>query len=468
MRKYFQRSTNGKKSSIAASFLQIWPASRFVAAILSGSIVVSNFALAAVCAPVLAADTAPAGAVSKSKSVQTAPQLKSTSRLNGSVNMNSARLYRPTPAMTPVAGTNYLMSQPGSVPPESAVSGADFSAFSASPAGAGAGADSNQNQARPDFSAFSGAPPSNSSAGNNSGIAPGSNSYGSSYSGAVSSSGSSSGSGSAKSGFDAQKALELGVVLASQLGHYVSQEHAAKAALKAAAGMAQGARPPQSALSAATTYTTKYARALTKQELTQLSKYDVVLIIDKSGSMDEHDCPGGMSRWEWCRTQLLAFTSQVDSTFRNGITVALFSSDFQIFNNVNFAYVQNIFANNSPNGGTYTGKVLSQVFDDYFARRQSNPAGTRKLLVQVITDGDPSDRGKLIETICKASQNINSTDEITVNFLQIGADHEGERTLAKLDNGLIAEGAQYDIVKVEPFSAVATEGLPRAVMDATH
>jgi uncharacterized protein YegL len=111
---------------------------------------------------------------------------------------------------------------------------------------------------------------------------------------------------------------------------------------------------------------------------------------------------------------------------------------------------------------------MSAVFDDYFARRQANPAATRKLLVQVITDGDPSDKGKLIETICKASQNINSQDEITVNFLQIGSDRDGERTLAKLDTGLIDEGAQYDIVKVEPFSAVETEGLPRAVMDATH
>lgn len=396
-------------------------------------------------------------AASADSSIPVAP--KRTSRLNGSVNQSGpARLYRPTASMTPVTGSNYLMSQPGSVPPEpsgSVVSGADMSAFSSVPAATG-----NSASSAPDYSAFSSPPAGNSySSGANSSSGANFNS-------------SAANSSSSKHSFDAEKALELGVALASQIGHYVGQERAAQQVLRSAATQATSVTAARSpvvrGLANATGYTTKYAKQLTKQEIGQLSKYDVVVVIDKSGSMDEHDCPGGMSRWQWCQTQLLSFTSQIDSAFRNGITVALFSSDYQIFNNVNFGYVQNIFANNSPGGGTYTGKVMSAVFDDYFARRQANPAATRKLLVQVITDGDPSDKGKLIETICKASQNINSQDEITVNFLQIGSDRDGERTLAKLDTGLIDEGAQYDIVKVEPFSAVETEGLPRAVMDATH
>jgi hypothetical protein len=214
-------------------------------------------------------------------------------------------------------------------------------------------------------------------------------------------------------------------------------------------------------------FVSKFARPLTASELTVLSKYDVVIVLDKSGSMDERDCPGGMSRWDWCRDQMMSLTAQIGSVFKNGITVALYSSDFDIFRNVDLGYVTRIFGENGPSGGTYTGKVMEAVFDDYFARRANNPA-TRKLLVQVVTDGDPSDKGALIAAISRASQMINSPGEITVNFLQIGHEEAGARTLAKLDSNMASEGAKFDIVRVEPFAAVEREGLPRALADAIN
>lgn len=214
-------------------------------------------------------------------------------------------------------------------------------------------------------------------------------------------------------------------------------------------------------------FVSKFARPLTSSELAVLSKYDVVIVLDKSGSMDEHDCPGGMSRWDWCRDQMMSLTAQIGSVFKSGITVALYSSDYDIYRNVDLGYVTRIFGENSPSGGTYTGKVMEAVFDDYFARRASNP-NTRKLLVQVVTDGDPSDKGALIAAISRASQMISSPGEITVNFLQIGHEEAGARTLAKLDSNMASEGAKFDIVRVEPFAVVEHEGLPRALADATN
>lgn len=214
-------------------------------------------------------------------------------------------------------------------------------------------------------------------------------------------------------------------------------------------------------------FVSKFARPLTTSELAVLSKYDVVIVLDKSGSMDERDCPGGMSRWDWCRDQMMSLTAQIGSVFKNGITVALYSSDFEIFKNVNLDYLTRIFGENGPSGGTYTGKVMDAVFDDYFARKASNPS-TRKLLVQVVTDGDPSDKGALIAAISRASQMINTPGEITVNFLQIGHEEAGARTLAKLDRDMASEGARFDIVKVEPFAVVEHEGLPRALADAIN
>ncbi len=263
---------------------------------------------------------------------------------------------------------------------------------------------------------------------------------------------------SSASSFDAIKALQMGANIANQVGRFYGRSPANQSLIRGAVGLAQPAFVGKFSIS----------KPLTAQELSVLSTYDVVLVLDKSGSMDEHDCPGGMSRWDWCRDQMFSLTSQISSVFRNGITVALYSSDYEIFRNVDLNYVTRIFGEHNPSGATFTGKTVDAVLNDYFARRSSNPAATRRLLVQVVTDGDPSDKGILVQSIVRATQQIKSQGEITINFLQIGNEQDGARTLAKLDNDMIAEGAQFDIVKVEPFARVALEGLPRALVDATR
>jgi len=213
-----------------------------------------------------------------------------------------------------------------------------------------------------------------------------------------------------------------------------------------------------------------FSRPLNRTELSMLSNYDVAVIIDRSGSMEEHDCPSGLSRWDFCREQMLNLTNQTSSAFRSGITVALFSSGYRIFNNVNFGAVSQIFADNGPDGGTYLSRPLKEILNSYFDRRDSNSGNrvaVRPLLVEVITDGDPSDKEGVIQAICEATQKMSNPGEVTIQFLQIGQENEGDRILEHLDNRLVSQdGAQYDIVRVEPFSQIVNEGLARSLVNA--
>jgi uncharacterized protein YegL len=212
----------------------------------------------------------------------------------------------------------------------------------------------------------------------------------------------------------------------------------------------------------------KIGRPLNRNEVNLLANYDVAVIIDKSGSMQTQDCPGGVSRWDFCKEQLLNLTSQASSAFKSGITVALFSSDYRIFNNISFAAVPQIFANNFPDGGTYLARPLKDILSSYFAQRDHNMASqmpTRPLLVEIITDGEPSDKGALIRVICEATQKMTSAREVNIQFLQIGNDNEGGKVLNELQTRLVPEdGAQYGIVNVEPFQAVLNEGLARSLV----
>lgn len=291
---------------------------------------------------------------------------------------------------------------------------------------------------------------------------------------------------------EADKSSELfsrGLKAVTELGRVMSQspqlQEKAKSVLK---GLASGGSNSKTAAgsalkagaSAASSVASSAARVpiegkivdkvLNKQELNLLANYEIAIVIDKSGSMNETDCPQGLSRWDWCRQQLLSFTSQISPVFKSGITVALFSSNAQVLRNVSFSLVPDIFSKNIPNGGTYMAKPLSEILDEYFERRDQNPASVRKLLIEVITDGEPSDKGELISVISRASRKMTRADEVRIDFLQIGNEEDGIEALRKLDTKLVSEsGAQFDIVTVEAFSAVAAEGLPRALLDtASH
>jgi len=290
---------------------------------------------------------------------------------------------------------------------------------------------------------------------------------------------------------EADKSSELfsrGLKAVTELGRVMSQspqlQEKAKSILKGLAsgsGSTAGKAAAGTALKAGTAAGASSAalsavripivgKVLNKQELNLLANYEIAIVIDKSGSMNETDCPQGLSRWEWCRQQLLSFTSQISPVFKSGITVALFSSNAQVLRNVSFSLVPDIFSKNVPNGGTYMAKPLSEILDEYFERRDRNPASVRKLLIEVITDGEPSDKGELISLISRASRKMTRADEVRIDFLQIGNEEDGIEALRKLDTKLVGEsGAQFDIVTVEPFSAVVAEGLPRALLDtASH
>jgi hypothetical protein len=42
----------------------------------------------------------------------------------------------------------------------------------------------------------------------------------------------------------------------------------------------------------------------------------------------------------------------------------------------------------------------------------------------------------------------------------------GQKQLHKLDIKLVGSGTRYDIINVEPFTELASEGLPRALLQA--
>jgi uncharacterized protein YegL len=199
----------------------------------------------------------------------------------------------------------------------------------------------------------------------------------------------------------------------------------------------------------------------------ELAKYDFVVMIDKSGSMSEKDCPGGKSRWAYAQEQAEAIARQCEEFDSDGIDVVVFAGTPKLYSGVTAAKVKQVFTENSPSGSTDTAAALKLVLDGYNSRKA---AGTAKpVIVVCITDGAPTDQNAVDKVITAHANSMSEDGETGITFVQIGKDPAARAFLKHLDDDLQSLGAKFDIVdcknEEEMENISITELLVQAITD---
>ena len=226
--------------------------------------------------------------------------------------------------------------------------------------------------------------------------------------------------------------------------------------------------------------------SLTQVQLQRLAAHDIVLLIDKSGSMATPDCPltenmelkaylpnlvlgshpFADTRWQWCRQQIEQMSALTRGALPGGFSVLLFDSSYYLFPHVTEESLPRIFENNGPGGSTNLTLPLSTVFNDYFKREKISRVKIKPLLVGVITDGCPDEPHAVRKLLVDLTHSLQDSKEITIIFFLIGGhDSQGEKFVQDLTEKLISHGATFNIVKGIPFSEVQRSGLARTLAD---
>jgi hypothetical protein len=229
---------------------------------------------------------------------------------------------------------------------------------------------------------------------------------------------------------------------------------------------------------------------LTTIDLQKLSSHDIVILIDKSGSMNTCDCPKvkegstkgsklmqaimlpallyagyisaplvQSSRWDWCAEQTIHMARQTQSALLNGFTVVTFADGFKIHKNMTVETLPQLFTAKVPFGGTYLRSPLEGIFKDYFERRRLDPQ-TKPLSIGIITDGAPLDKHSVPKAIETAVKQMNSANEITIVFFVVGGmDFDGKAYVNHLVHKMNGKKLQYHIVKAVSFKELKEFGL---------
>ena len=227
-----------------------------------------------------------------------------------------------------------------------------------------------------------------------------------------------------------------------------------------------------------------FVKRLSAQDLSVLSSRDIVILIDKSGSMGDKDCPppqqglrfsyrdgepeSPVSRWDWCENELVTLANEARSSIANGIRVVLFDNRQTVFDHVDMSKIPYIFHNNYPEGGTNEAAALKSQLDWYLQNRDASGGRVRPLAIAVITDGLPNNVSALRKVIEDATQQLRQPDEVAITFLQVGTDKKGVKLVHELDDNLVQHGARFDIVDCKDFAELTHIGLAKALVDAVN
>lgn len=179
----------------------------------------------------------------------------------------------------------------------------------------------------------------------------------------------------------------------------------------------------------------------------KLQNRDYTLLIDRSGSMSDNDCPNGQTRWACAEETTAAVARKLQEFDPDGLTVMTFAGDFDLHENTRDDGVKGLFAKKSPGGGTTLAPPLKDIFKRYNNEKAAGKTKENGAIVVVITDGEASDPDNVIRAITEFTQGLNDgREEFGIEFIQVGQDPKARSFLQKLDSGL--SKAKYDIVGV--------------------
>ena len=196
-----------------------------------------------------------------------------------------------------------------------------------------------------------------------------------------------------------------------------------------------------------------------------LADFAIVMLIDSSASMQTTDCPGNISRWQWCKEHVkdlyvaekIAAAKSIGGN-QSKVSIITFDSNFRSHRNCSTAELPRIFQDSEPSGETY----LAPAIADAFALVRNQLAYGKPAMLAVVTDGRLNDGDRIKNTIVAQVNSLAKPELLSIVFLEVGTP---DKLLKELDKELIKQGAKADVITVVPFSQATSKGLVHSLAD---
>ncbi len=159
--------------------------------------------------------------------------------------------------------------------------------------------------------------------------------------------------------------------------------------------------------------------------------YEIIPVIDKSGSMLTDDMPGGKRRYEAMEEAVCALCDEMSQHDADGLDAIFFSgkgiSTHKLFN---FADAKSAFATNRPGGSTPMAQALVLALSSAQAMIRNG----KKVIIPIFFDGVPDSTGDVESLIAQQANQQANDEDLTMIMIQVGSNPDGKNWLQRVEN----------------------------------
>ena len=204
---------------------------------------------------------------------------------------------------------------------------------------------------------------------------------------------------------------------------------------------------------------------LSEQQERQLARFRLEIVIDRSLSMGERDCPGNQTRWHWCGMQAEDLAKLIAPYSKDGVTITSFAWRYDVVENATPDTIQRLFSHDSLGPGTRLAGPLKNRLENFFAHQGEDK---RPMLLAVITDGVPVPPPQPLmvrHVLMQAAKRIDTPGQVIVVFFQIGKiDLFGKLFLHQLEKDIRRRDKEHPLVQYVSFKELERIGLAKALV----
>lgn len=169
--------------------------------------------------------------------------------------------------------------------------------------------------------------------------------------------------------------------------------------------------------------------------------------IDVSGSMQTGDAPGGLSRIDYLKEQVIAFAKEAAKYDTDGIDVLTFGHTVTHYPGITSQRAEEVISKlRATEGATNTHLLIERAYALH------KDGGYQQTVLFIATDGSPSVPHLVKDVILSIAKQLQDEREFAISFLTVGSIDPGlQFFLDSLDD---LKGAPCDIVDVKKLEEV--------------
>jgi hypothetical protein len=151
-------------------------------------------------------------------------------------------------------------------------------------------------------------------------------------------------------------------------------------------------------------------------------------------------------RWQSAEKVIVKIAQKCEELDPDGMTVYVATAPLLKYEHATSVVVAEILAAGYAADEIDLFTTLSAAIADYFERKEDELTKPNGEIIAVFLDGEPCDRGELVQLLVKTSRRMDRNEELGIVFAQVGDNMVARGFLQALDDDLHMAGARFDLV----------------------